>query len=61
MIHRGPGFLVFLLLPSPAPPSPVSGSTGDTQKDLERQLADGREGRVGEEPNDVTARKPGLL
>jgi hypothetical protein len=46
----------------PLPPLPSVSSTGDTEADRERHLADrrGRKG-VGEEPSHTTAREPGLL
>ncbi len=42
-------------------PLPSVSSTGDTQKDFERETIYWREKGAGEEPNHMTARKPGPL
>jgi hypothetical protein len=47
--------------PPPPPTSPVSQLDPQRKTKKERQLADGIGGRVGEEPNNMTARKPGHL
>jgi hypothetical protein len=66
MIEKGLGFLVVVCyLAPPPPPTPLSRRYSPPlarrKTEKVRQLADGREGVGGEEPNNTKARKPGLL
>jgi hypothetical protein len=46
MIYREPGIVLFGSSPTPFPPLPSVSSTGDTQEDRERKVADGRGAKI---------------